>query len=154
MTTATSNTVHATFTIERTIKAAPARVYAAFADQKMKAKWFGGREKQWTPEVQEMDYRVGGRERVRAQWHNGKVSDFQAQYFDIVPNERIVYVYDMFVDEHKMSVSLATIEFSPAGEGTLLKLTEQGVFFDGMQDAAGREQGTVWLMGELAATVE
>ncbi|HRO04147.1 MAG TPA: hypothetical protein PLS69_11145 [Terricaulis sp.] len=36
------STTHATFVIERHYKAAPARVFAAFADAKQKAKWFGG----------------------------------------------------------------------------------------------------------------
>ena len=154
MTTATSNTVHATFTIERTLKATPERVYAAFADATMKQKWFGGDKTQWTPEIRDMDFRVGGRERVRAKWNNGRTSDFQAQYFDIVPNERIVYVYDMYINEHKMSVSLATIEVSAVADGTLLKLTEQGVFFDGMQDAEGRERGTKMLMDFLEGSLD
>jgi len=47
-------------------------------------------------------------------------------YFDIVQNRRIVYCYDMYVNDEKVSVSLATIEFEPAGKGTKLVLTEQG----------------------------
>ena len=34
--------VHASFTITRRWKAAPARVFAAFADEKQKDKWFAG----------------------------------------------------------------------------------------------------------------
>ncbi|MFI5269011.1 MAG: polyketide cyclase, partial [Chloroflexota bacterium] len=36
------NTVKATFTIERTYPAKPARVFKAFADEASKRKWFGG----------------------------------------------------------------------------------------------------------------
>ena len=43
---------HATFVIERSFAAAPARVYRAFADPREKAKWFGGDEN-WTEEVRE-----------------------------------------------------------------------------------------------------
>jgi hypothetical protein len=33
----------------------------------------------------------------------------------------------MFVDEWKLSVSLATIQISPAAGGTLLRVSEQGM---------------------------
>ncbi|MDQ1721444.1 MAG: hypothetical protein QOI26_1178, partial [Pseudonocardiales bacterium] len=32
---------HSTFTVERTYNAAPARVFAAFADPAKKGRWFG-----------------------------------------------------------------------------------------------------------------
>jgi uncharacterized protein YndB with AHSA1/START domain len=63
------------------------------------------------------------------------VHSFNARYQDIVPNERIIYSYDMNLDEKRISVSLATIEFEPAGSGTKLTITEQGAFLDGYDDA-------------------
>jgi len=56
------------------------------------------------------------------------VHSFDAYYRDIVPNERIIYSYDMHFDDRRISISLATIEFKPSGSGTLLKITEQGRF--------------------------
>jgi uncharacterized protein YndB with AHSA1/START domain len=47
-------------------------------------------------------------------WASGVITDFQAHYLDIVPLKRIVYSYTMHVDEKKISVSLATIQFEPA----------------------------------------
>ena len=40
---------------------------------------------------------------------------FDAIYHDIVPRERIVYTYEMRLDERKISVSLATLQIKPAG---------------------------------------
>ena len=48
----------------------------------------------------------------------------------------------MHLDQRRISVSLATIEFEPAGDGTRLILTEQGVYLDGADQPAAREQGT------------
>ncbi|HEX9785108.1 MAG TPA: SRPBCC domain-containing protein, partial [Opitutaceae bacterium] len=79
----------------------------------------------------------------------GRVSDFQAQYHDIVQDRRIVYSYSMHIDDKKISVSLATIEFEPAGKGTKLVLTEQGAFLDGYDDAGSRERGTGSLLDAL-----
>ena len=142
---------HGTFTIERKFDATPARVFAAWAEPKAKALWFAGPAGQWKQQLRQMDFRIGGRERVRGELAGGRVSDFDASYHDIVTNRRIVYSYIMHVDEKRISVSLATIEFEPAGGGaTRLILTEQGVFLDGGFDgSAGREQGTRGLLDNL-----
>jgi uncharacterized protein YndB with AHSA1/START domain len=66
-----------------------------------------------------------------------------------VPDRRIVYAYAMQLDDVKISVSLATIEFVPSGAGTTLVLTEQGAFLDGYDDAGSREHGTGGLLDKL-----
>jgi uncharacterized protein YndB with AHSA1/START domain len=66
-----------------------------------------------------------------------------------VPNERIISTYEMHLDETRISVSLATVELSPAGKGTRLVYTEQGAFLDGFDDVAGREHGTGKLLDAL-----
>jgi len=77
----------------------------------------------------------------------------QATYHDIVPDRRILYSYAMHVDDKKISVSLATIEFEAAGKGTKLILTEQGAFLDGYDDAGSRERGTGGLMDALGKSL-
>ena len=142
---------HGTFTIERRFDAPPARVFAAWADPKAKAAWFAGPPGEWKQSVRQMEFRIGGREKVKGQFPNGRVSEFDATYHDIVTNRRIVYSYTMHVDEKRISVSLATIELEPAGSGgTRLILTEQGAYLDGGFDGnAGREKGTQGLIGNL-----
>ena len=144
---------HATFTIERRFRAAPARVFRAFADPDAKARWFAGGEGLTTLE-RNMDVRPGGRERVSGRWTSGLVSTFDAYYFDVVPDSRIVYAYEMHLDDRKISVSLATLESTEADGGTRLRITEQGAFVDGYDDAGGRERGTGMLMDRLAASLE
>jgi uncharacterized protein YndB with AHSA1/START domain len=72
-----------------------------------------------------------------------------AIYHDIVPNERILYTYEMTLDGKRISVSVATIEFRPEGSGTRLKLTEQGVYLDGFDNPDVREKGTRDLLEAL-----
>jgi uncharacterized protein YndB with AHSA1/START domain len=140
---------HATFVIERTYDAAPARVFNAWADPVAKARWFGPGE--LTKGGHELDFRVGGREINRGGPPGGAVYTFDACYQDIVPDERIVYTYDMHLDETRISVSLATVELKPAGAGTRLIFTEQGVFLDGHDTPAEREHGTRSLLEKLDA---
>ena len=144
---------HATFTIERVYKAAPAKVFAAFADSTQKAAWFHG-PPEWPPDVHSLDFRVGGRETSRGGPKDGPQSTMEARYWDIVPNERIVCTYDMHLDDKRISVSLNTIELRPEGTGTRLILTEAGAYLDGYDNAAGREEGTRGLLEMLAAYVD
>jgi uncharacterized protein YndB with AHSA1/START domain len=123
-------------------------VFKAFTDPAAKAKWFAGGSGYTTLE-RVMDVRPGGRERVRGRWESGVVSSFDAFYHDVVPDERIVYAYEMHLDERKISVSLATFEFKPAGAGTRLVMTEQGAFLDGYDDAGSRERGSNFLLDAL-----
>jgi uncharacterized protein YndB with AHSA1/START domain len=139
---------HATFTIERHYDAAPAVVFHAFADQKAKENWFAGPD-QWTLLEREMAFRAGGRERLKGKWANGATTTFDAYYYDIVLDERIVYAYEMHIDDRKISVSLATVEFRHAGAGTMLTVIEQGAFLDGYDDAGSREKGTRDLLDNL-----
>jgi uncharacterized protein YndB with AHSA1/START domain len=136
--------------IERDYNAAPARVFAAFADPKQKAKWFGGPE-EWEKSDHKLDFRVGGKESVSGGPPGGVVHYYNAAYWDIVPNERIVSAYEMHMDKQRISVSLATLEFKPKGSGTRFILTEQGVFLDGYDDAGERERGTRELLAQLEA---
>jgi uncharacterized protein YndB with AHSA1/START domain len=95
---------HATFVIERNFMALPARVFNAFADRAAKASWFAG-PGEWEKKRHEFDFRVGGRERLSGGPKGGTVHSFDALYQDIVPNERIIYTYDMHLDETRISLS-------------------------------------------------
>jgi uncharacterized protein YndB with AHSA1/START domain len=145
---------HGSFTIERNFASAPAKVFAAFATQAGKSQWFYG-PPGWKELERVFDFRVGGRERLKGQFpNNGRVTDFDCLFHEIVPNERIIYSYGMHLDDNRISVSLATIQFKQAGRGTRLIVTEQGVFLDGYDDAGSREQGTRGLVEKLAAAVD
>ena len=141
---------HATFVVERIYAASPARVFNAWADPAAKARWFAGPD-EWETAAFDLDFRVGGREINRGGPPGGPVHSFEGHYQDIVPSQRIVYTYDMYLDDARISVSLATVEFQPAGNGTRLIFTEQGAFLDGYDNAAQREQGTRELLDALGA---
>ena len=144
---------HATFCIERTYPASPERVFTALSDPAAKAKWFSG-PPDWAREPHEMDFRVGGRERLVNLPPDKPAHVFDAVYQDIVPNERVIFSYDMHIGEARISVSLTTIELRPAGTGTKLLFTEQGAFLDGFDDPKVREIGTNALLDALGASLE
>jgi uncharacterized protein YndB with AHSA1/START domain len=145
--------VHGVFHLERTYDATPEQVYKALSDEAAKNRWFYG-PKGWRPIERFMDFRVGGRERAKGRFEGGVTTTFDAIYHNILPRERIVYTYEMHLDERKISVSLATLEIEPAGAGrTKLKVCEQGAFLDGYDDAGSRERGTAALLDQLGASL-
>ncbi|HEX5328372.1 MAG TPA: SRPBCC family protein [Acetobacteraceae bacterium] len=152
--TGVRSVVHATFDLERSYAAPVARVWQALTDAAAKQKWFGGTPGSWEVLERHMDVRVGGRERLKGRWEGGVVSTFDAVYHDVIPNQRLVYTYEMHLDDKKISVSLATLQLKDAGATTTLKVTEQGAFLDGYDDAGSREQGTGHLLDALARSLE
>jgi uncharacterized protein YndB with AHSA1/START domain len=144
---------HGTFHLERTYAAPVARVWRALTDSEAKRKWFVGPPGQWQLIERHIDVRVGGSERLRGRFASGVVTTFDASYHDVIPNERLVYSYVMHLDDRKISVSLATIQLQGEGDTTTLKITEQGAFLDGHDDAGSREQGTGHLLDALGASL-
>ncbi len=144
---------HATFVVDRSYDAPVERVYAACSDPVAKAKWFVGPD-EWEKSDHKLDFKVGGRESVSGGPAGGPIHYYNALLWDIVPNERIVSTYEMHMDDIRISVSLATLEFKPAGSGTRIVYTEQGAFLDGYDNADQRERGTRDLFDQLETALK
>ena len=144
---------HATMVIERAYDVPPATVFAAWADPAAKARWFSGPDA-WVTGNYQLDFTAGGEERLSGGPPGGPVQRYAARYYEIVPEQRIVYAYEMYTGTTRISVSLATIEFSSAGTGTRLVVTEQGAFLDGHDTPAQREHGSASILDALGAELE
>ena len=142
---------HATFVIERTYDASPAKVFAAWATADAKARWFGAAEGNGT---YKLDFKVGGRESSRGDLPDGQTYTYDATFQDIVPDERIIYSYDMVFGGKRISVSVTTVELKPAGKATKLTFTEQGAFLAGLDNPAQREAGTKQILDKLGTTLK
>jgi uncharacterized protein YndB with AHSA1/START domain len=137
--------IHDTFVIERVYPASASRVFAAFASKEAKDAWGDtGDITQAEPATgqAEFDFRIGGHERF-GNVYQGIRYTYDALYYDIVPDQRLVYSYEMYADGVRISVSVATIEFAGTGDGTTLTWTEQGAYLDGFdgEDAPRLRQG-------------
>jgi uncharacterized protein YndB with AHSA1/START domain len=137
-----SSTIHhGQFTLERVYQAAPERVYAAWGETGAKSHWFIGPDG-WREIRREMDFRVGGHELLQGQHGKDRVTLYTARFHALIAASRIVFVYDMHLNEVHHSTSLATVELVPVSNGTRLRFTEQVAFLDGTTDASRREHGT------------
>jgi uncharacterized protein YndB with AHSA1/START domain len=128
-----TSTIHNTFVIEHSYPQPPDRVYAAFAQPARKRRWYAEGEH----EIQEfeMEFRVGGQERLRYRFKDGhpiagsEIAN-ESIYQDIEPDKRIVLTSKMSLNGKPIVVMLATFEFVPAEKGTNLILTHQGTYID------------------------
>lgn len=146
--------VHDTFVIDRIYAAGVSRVFNAFADPDTKKKWWGDDDFEKVRD-HVIDFRVGGRESLAGRLPDGSATvTYDALYQDIVPDSRFVYSYEMTINDRRISVSVATVEFYPEGTGTRLLVTEQGAYLDGLDTRAQREAGTQDLLDALGTYLE
>lgn len=137
------------FTLERRFRQTPEQTFQAFADPALKRRWFGA-PAGWADAEWSLDFRVGGGELSAGRDPDGTHHRFVSRFHDIVPGERIVFAYDLLLDDRLVSVSLTTVQLHPVGSGgTHLVFTEHGAFLDGLEDPAEREHGTGLLLDGL-----
>jgi uncharacterized protein YndB with AHSA1/START domain len=146
--------IHDTFVIERTYPAPASRVFAAFASKEAKDAW-GDTGDLTEPGADaagpEFDFRVGGHERFGF-GYQGISYRYDARYYDIAPDQRIIYSYEMYAGGARISVSVATVEFVNTADGTALTWTEQGAYLDGIDGTAApqlRREGTEEMLDGL-----
>jgi len=145
---------HGSFSIERTYAASPQQVFAAWASEQEKDRWFGAGD-DFLSQTDEytLDFRVGGDERLEGTLPNGRRFSYDANYLDIVDAARIVAAYSVSIDDQRTSASLMTVEFNGQGRETRLVLTEQGAFLDGLDSNDQRQEGATDMLDKLGQYV-
>lgn len=143
--------VHDTVIVERRYAAAPARVFAAFADVDVRARWSVPKGDRIV--YTSADFTVGGRDLFVCGPADAMVFRGDIRYEDIVADRRIVYVERMAEGERPIAASLVTVEFEPDASGTHLIMTAQIAALDGSPIAAGSADGWRAVLENLAAEV-
>ena len=136
--------VHSTFSLERRYPARVERVFAAWAEPEARRRWMA----QGADHSQEFE--VGGLETVRGKDPEGRPLIYEAQYAQILPNERILTTSTLRTGDTLSTVSVTSVEFRPEGSDTVVVLTEHGVYLPGQEQPEWRETGTAQQLDTLA----
>lgn len=127
---------HATIVMERTYNAAPARVFAAWADVEARKRWSAPAENIRIA-YEEADFREGGRDLSRCIEPGNDDYIAAVTYIDIKRDQRIIFVEDIVHGKKRVSAALISVQLAPKGAATHLLLTMQIASFD----EANMEQG-------------
>ena len=144
-----SSVKHGTFVVERNYPVPPAAVFQAWADADAKAIWMDDPDFKSDGTPYSQDFRVGGHERFGGLNPDGTPYRYVGRFYDIVPDRRIVYSYEMYEGLERSSVSLTTVDIVAEPGGTRLTYTEQGAFLDGFEKPEAREEGVAFILDGL-----
>lgn len=136
---------HSTFTLERHYPASVEQVFGAWATPEARRRWMAqGAE-------HSQNFVVGGLETVKGIDGQGRPLTYEAQYAEIVTNQRILTTSTLRTGDQLSTVSVTSVEFRADDGGTLLVLTEHGMYLPGQEQPAWREHGTAEQLDTLAA---
>jgi uncharacterized protein YndB with AHSA1/START domain len=149
---------HETFTLSRHLSATPGAVFAAFADDAVRRRWF---RLPGSGAVYEHVFAVGGGETARSTFAGADAGperlEYRLHYLDIAPDRRIVYSYETRIDDTVRWAALTTVELTGDTEATLLEWTEQVAFLtrtgDGGADLPHLRGGTALRLNGLEAAL-
>ena len=108
--------------IRRHFRAPVAAVYAAWTDPAELAEWMAPSD-DFGPTEATVDLRVGGRFRLDMHMPDGTVCGHSGFYREVVPERKLVYTWAR--DSAPDQVSIVTVTFTAAGDGTDLSLTHE-----------------------------
>ncbi len=106
---------HATFVLERAYRVPVDAVWYALSDSDARDQWFSGGA-EFETHQKSHEFRVGGHATEEGRWHGGPRSRFESTYTDIVEHQRIVFTYDMWIDNRHISTSLTIIVLESAAD--------------------------------------
>jgi uncharacterized protein YndB with AHSA1/START domain len=140
-------TAKPSLTLKRRIKASPAKVFAAWTDPTMMARWLGP---VGTVELTATtDLRVGGRYTMRMRMPDDE-HNVSGVYREIVPDEKLVFTWAWRTTPERES--LVTVLLKPDGDGTLLTLVHEQFIDEAARDRhEGGWSGTLGKLEKLFA---
>lgn len=140
---------HATLVMERTYKASPTRVFAAWEDKEARERWQAPDD---TIQIryEESNFRQGERDVARCLEQDGVEFLATVNYLDIRRDERIVFSEALAQGNANVSAALICVELFPVSEGTRQLVTIQIAAFDGSGMEKGYEHGWGMALDNIA----
>lgn len=117
-------------TLERVLRAPPARVFSAWKDEAEFIQWFGATDSR--PTSVALDFRVGGAWRAVFGPDDSPETYLSGNYLEIEDNRRIVFTWRYVrclpvAEAYQSPESVVSVTLEPEGTGTRLSFEQRGV---------------------------
>lgn len=132
-------------TLTRRLRAAPAKVFAAWIDPEKIVRWFGPEQTLTDTVSADMDVRVGGHFRVSFRTKDGEYHEVGGRYLEVVPDQRLVFSWAWHSTPERRSQ--VTVVLRDEGDVTLLTLTHDKFFDEAARD--GHRRGWTGTLDKL-----
>jgi uncharacterized protein YndB with AHSA1/START domain len=132
-------------TLARRIKAAPAKVFAAWTDPEKLIHWFGPAQTVDGSVNAELDVCECGRYRISFRTDDGEYHQVGGVYREVVPDQRLKFTWAWHSTPERES--LVTVTLKAEGEGTLLTLLHEQLFDQAAAD--GHKRGWTGTLDKL-----
>lgn len=152
MMTGTPPADYAVVQTDRLIPAPLARVWQAWTDPVLKAKWWGRSEGLVLFRC-EMDVRPGGRYRYAMRPvtdPDGPVEACHGEYREVVAEQRLVFTWNW--DNGRLRDTLVTVTFAAEAGGTRIRIRHENQ--PSAEVAAGHRSGWTFMLQDLALWAE
>ena len=136
--------------LERVIAAPRSKVYRAWLDPALLARWFGPDDMSVVDA--NVDERVGGAHNVELLGPDGVLTNFVSVIEELVPDERIVLTFKF---DHTAQETKLTIRFSDSEDGgTVLRLDHERITIEGDLNTTSVNIGWGQTLAKLQAFLE
>jgi uncharacterized protein YndB with AHSA1/START domain len=115
--------MHPHFTLTRHLPVDPNAAYAAWTQPEQVKRWWGPTKGDQNVGV-DLDVRPGGEYHVKTKLANGETFDFEGEYREVKPGEKLVFTFP--VEDNVDDPSAVTVVFKATKDGTDVMLTQGG----------------------------
>lgn len=116
------------------------KVFAAWSDQQAQLAWSDPGEG-WSMSFDAFRFAVGESDLCRFGPDGGAEYLNENRYLVIEPGKRIIYSTWLMTEGRVGFVGTVAVTFEANGDGTRMRLIEQGLYLDGLDDVAGHRSG-------------
>lgn len=124
-------------------------VFSAWSDEGAQLAW-GDPGEGWSMKFDVFRFALGELDICRFGPDGGPQYVNENRYLVIEPNRRIVYSTSLATEGRISFAGTVAIVFKSTGDGTHMRLIEQGLYFDGQDDVEGHRAGWAAMLDSLA----
>lgn len=130
-----------------------AAVFAAWSHEEAQRQW-GDPGPGWRMDFDRFSFAVGDTDICRFGPEGGDEYLNENRYVTIEPGERIVYATSLRSNGVLAFAGTVAVAFDRHGEGTRMRLVEQGLYFDGHDGVEGHREGWQHMLTAMGAWLD